>query len=962
MNLYMKTKNILMLTLLAGTCLPAMAQYDIVDSVAYKKQTVDIGANRQFTREQSTASVNVITNKDVNKRGARNIGNNILGQGGGLVSLDGSGLYNAQNPTFYIRGMQSLSGSTPLFIVDGVERAIENVVAEDVESVQILKDAAATALYGYKGANGVVLITTKHGQYDTKSFTVTYDHVFSFLTNKPKMVDAATYASAVNEAYRNQGSVGNVAYSDAVISAYKNGTNHLYYPNVNWADETFRNVSNNDRFNLEFKGGTKNFRYYTNVQLLTNKGFIKNFQNDGYSTQNKYTRGSLRSNMDIDLGPKTKLHTHLYGLLTEQSQPGSQADLWSMIYQIPANAFPVKVSDNVWGGNTVYTTNNPVAQSQGAAYYKNHQRALYADVQLEQDLSAITEGLSVQGQIGYDTWSNVYEDHSKTYRYSYYEVSNIGDVVADGSAPMSSVLGSDSNMGTASDNNSWIRRCIFNAALNYDRTFAAKHSVYGQLKYDYEFNDQTGTNTTVYRHNVSLFGHYGYDNRYLLDVALVESGSSRLAPGSKWAFSPNVSAAWNISNEAFMKDVKWVDFLKLRASWGNQSLDVLPGGNIWTYYDQFYLMNGNSYPFDATYTGTQWGNTYMSTAMTQHLGHEKATKLNVGIDATLFGGLNLSIDYYYQHRYDIWCSTAGSYSSVFGLEAPYENVGVVNSKGFDVSADYSKNINKDLTINVGASVTFNKTIVEEQAEAPQLFANTSSTGLRYGQAFGYVANGFFQKSDDLNGDGIISAAEMTEQGYPVQSFTTVYPGDVKYVDLTGDDKIDNNDRKAIGYSTTAPDLYYNFHLGAEYKGLGLDAMFQGVSNWTGFMTTNGLYRSAVATNTLSQYLYDNSWSAERGNTENPMFSRLSTTGNANNDVNSTLNMFDRSYLKLRYVELYYHLPKTMLNKLSFVNKVKVYVRGTDLFTIDNLDEADAASYGVTQPLTRSLQIGAAVTF
>ncbi len=961
MNLYMKTKNIFMLTLLAGVCLPAMAQYDIMDSVAYKKQTLDIGANRQFTREQSTAAVSVITNKDVNKRGARNIGNNILGQGSGLISLDGSGIYNDQNPTFYIRGLQSLSGSTPLFIVDGVERAIQNVVAEDVESVQILKDAAATALYGYKGANGVVLITTKHGKYDTKSITFTYDHVFSFLTNKPKMADAATYASAVNEAYRNQGAVV-PTYSDAVINAYRNGTNPLYYPNVNWADETFRNVSNNDRFNIEFKGGTKNFRYYTNVQLLTNKGFIKNFQNDGYSTQNKYTRGTLRSNMDIDLGPKTKLHTHLYGLLTEQSQPGAQADIWSMIYQVPANAFPVKVSDAVWGGNTVYTTNNPVAQSQAAAYYKNHQRALYADLQLNQDLSAITEGLSVQGQIGYDTWSNVYENHSKTYRYSYYEVPNAGDVVADGNAPMSSVLGSDSNMGTDSNNNSWIRRCIFNAALNYDRIFADKHSVYGQLKYDYEYNDQTGTNTTVYRHNVSLFGHYGYDNRYLLDVALVESGSSRLAPGSKWAFSPNVSAAWNISNEAFLKDVAWLDFLKLRASWGNQSLDVLPGDNVWTYYNQFYLMNANTYPFDATYTGTQWGNTYLSTAMTQRLGHERSSKFNVGIDATLFGGLNLSLDYYYQHRYDIWCSTAGSYSSVFGLDAPYENVGVVNSKGFDFSADYSKKINENLTINVGASLTFNKTIVDEQAEAPQLYANTSSTGCRYGQAFGYVANGFFQKNDDLNGDGIISAAEMTELGYPVQSFTTVYPGDVKYVDLTGDDKIDNNDRKAIGYSTTAPDLYYNFHLGAEYKGIGFDAMFQGVGNWTGFMTTNGLYRSAVATNTLSQYLYENSWSAERGNTENPMFPRLSTTSNANNDVNSTLNMFDRSYLKLRYVELYWNMPKTMLSKLNIVNNLKLYVRGTDLFTIDNLDEADAASYGVAQPLTRSLQIGAAVTF
>ena len=949
-----------MLALLAGVSLPAMAQRDIADSVAYKDQTVDIGANRLFTREQSTAAVSVITNKDVNKRGARNIGNNILGQGSGLVSLDGSGLFHAQNPTFYIRGLQTSSGSTPLILVDGVERAIENVVAEDVESVQILKDAAATAIYGYKGANGVILVTTKHGQYNTKSFTFSYDHVFSFLTNKPVMADAATYASAVNEAYRNQG--GNAVYSDAVINAYKNGTNPLYYPNVNWADETFRNVSNNDRLNLEFKGGTKNFRYFTNVQLLTNKGFVKNYENDGYSTQNKYTRGTLRSNMDIDLSPKTKLHTHLFGLLTEQSQPGDQADLWSMIYKVPANAFPVKVNDAVWGGNSVFTTSNPVAQSQGAAYYKNHQRALYADLVLEQDLSAITEGLSAQGQLGYDTWSNVYENHSKTYRYSNYQVTNNGDVIADGNATLASVEGSDSNMGTASGNDAWIRRCIFNGSLNYNRTFAEKHDVYGQLKYDYEFSDKTGTNTTVYRHNISLFAHYGYDRRYLLDVALVESGSSRLAPGSKWAFSPNVSAAWNISNEAFMNDVTWVDFLKLRASWGNKALDVLPGDDVWTYYNQFYLMNANTYPFDATYTGTQWGNTYLSTAMTQSLGHEQASRFNVGIDATLFGGLNLSLDYYYQHRYNIWYSTAGSYTGVFGLTAPYENVGVIDSKGFDISADYTKEINKDLTVSLGASLTLNKSIVKEQAEAPQLFANTSSTGERYGQAFGYVANGFFQKSDDVNGDGIISAAEMQQKGYPVQSFTTVYPGDVKYVDLTNDGIIDANDRKAIGYSTTAPDLYYNFHLGAEYKGFGLDAMFQGVGKWTGFMNTNGLYRSAVATNTLSQYLYDNSWSAERGNTENPAFPRLSTTSNANNDVNSTLNMFDRSYLKLRYVELYYHLPKCVLEKLSVINNVKLYVRGTDLFTIDNLEEADAAAYGTTQPLTRSLQLGAAVTF
>lgn len=932
-----------------------MAQYDIVDSVDYKSQSIDVGANKLFTREQSAASVSVITNKDVNRRGARNIGNNIIGQGNGLVALDGAGLFQSQNPTFYIRGIQSLNGSTPLIIVDGVERAIGNVVAEDVESVQILKDAAATALYGYKGANGALIVTTKHGAYNTKTIAFTYDHTFSFLSSKPEFVDAYTYASAVNESYRNQR--GSAVYSEAVMQAYKNGANPLYYPNVNWVDETFRNVAHNNRFNLEFRGGSKNFRYYTNLQLLTNKGFIKNYENDGYSTQNKYTRATMRSNMDIDLGPKTQLHTHLYGLLTESSQPGNQADLWSMVYQIPANAFPVNAADGVWGGNTVYTTNNPVAQSMAAAYYKTHQRALYSDIQLNQDLSSITEGLSFQAQMGYDTWSNLYEDHSKTYRYSYYEVSNNGDVMT--SAPLSAIQGSDSKMGKDAANNAWIRRFIANGSVNYDQTFG-KHSVYGQLKYDYEFNDQTGTNTSVYRQNITLMGHYAFDNRYIADVTLGYTGSNRLASGSKWAFSPTVAAAWNIHKEKFMNGVDWVNFLKLRASAGLQQLDLLPN-NVWTYYNQFYLMNGNSYPFDATYTGTQWGNTYLSTAKTQSLGREKTMKYNVGVDATLFGSLNLSLDYYYQHRYDMWCSTVGSYNAVFGLDAPYENVGVLDSKGFELSADYSKKLG-DVTFNVGGMFNLNSNEIKEMAEEPRLYDNLVRTGHCYGQTFGYVANGFFQKSDDLNGDGVISTSEMKQQGYPVQTFTTVYPGDVKYVDLTGDDKIDGNDVKAIGHSTTAPKFTYQLHLGAEYKGFGIDAVLNGVGGWTGVMNTNGMFRSAVATNTLSKYLYENSWSAERGNTDNPRLPRLSPTANSNNDQTSTLSIFDRDYLKLRNIEVYYYLPQSLLAKTGFVNKAKVYVRGTDLFTIDKLDCVDAASYGVTQPLTRSVQIGATLTF
>ena len=310
----------------------------------------------------------------------------------------------------------------------------------------------------------------------------------------------------------------------------------------------------------------------------------------------------------------------------------------------------------------------------------------------------------------------------------------------------------------------------------------------------------------------------------------------------------------------------------------------------------------------------------------------------MGIDATLFGGLNLSLDYYIQNRKDIWVSTAGSYTAVFGLTTPYENLGKVNSHGFEASVDYQK--------MVGATFNLNKNEIKEQAEEPKAFENLVSTGLPLNQLFGFKAAGFFQKSDDLNNDGLISSEELLQQGYAEHTFSSVRPGDVRYEDVNGDQKIDANDQLAIGYSTTCPELYYTFHVGVAYKGLGFDAVMQGVGRYSGVMNTNGMFRAAVANNTLSQYLYENSWSAERGN----------------NDRTNTLNLFDRSYFKLRSVEVFYNLPASLLKSVSFIKKAKVYVRGVDLFTFDHLDECDAASYGAVMPLTRSVQVGASLTF
>ena len=663
-----KIKHIFVLPLLAGLSQTAAAQQDST-GVSFADQVIEVGANKDFTRAQSTAAVSVITNRDVNKRSAKDIGNSILGQGNGLVSLQGTGTYFEQNPTFYVRGLQSLSTNTPLILVDGVERDITIVNAEEVDHVSILKDAAAVALYGYKGANGAILITTKRGQYNSQNIHVTYDHLFNFQSNRPKFVNGATFASAMNEALANE--VAAPRYTADEIAAFQNGNYPFQYPNVNWVDETFRKSGATNKIGVEFSGGGERFRYFTMVNLISDKGFIKNFdETDGYSTQDKYVRGNLRTNLDIDLTPTTDLKVNMMGMLSEMSRPGgptsigststsAKADLWDMVYSVPSLAFPIKNENDEWGGSSTYTgVNNPVAQSAGAAYYKIHERALFADMTLQQDLKYWTPGLSFTARVGYDTYSSLYEDHSMTYVYGNYP--STGVVGSKGDYWSSGTPGTMSkNYGTLD----WARRLVFQAGFNYEQTFAEKHYLYGQLRYDYEWQNTTGsTGYTIYRMNGSFLAHYGYDNRYIGELALVYSGSNRLAPGTKWNLSPTVSAAWVISNENFLKDNPVVNFLKLRASFGIINADYLPGDNVWNYYAKSYSQgssNTGSYPFGAGYDPV-YANTTLGLLPTASPSHEKAYKYNIGVDATLFGGLNVELDFYMQQREDIWETGAGA--------------------------------------------------------------------------------------------------------------------------------------------------------------------------------------------------------------------------------------------------------------------------------------------------------------
>ncbi|MBP1594318.1 MAG: SusC/RagA family TonB-linked outer membrane protein, partial [Bacteroidetes bacterium] len=395
---------------------------------------------------------------------------------------------------------------------------------------------------------------------------------------------------------------------------------------------------------------------------------------------------------------------------------------------------------------------------------------------------------------------------------------------------------------------------------------------------------------------------------------------------------------WVMSNEDFMKNVNWVDFLKLRASWGILSTDNIPYNGYWNET----VTGGGGYPIRDNFSND---GSWQEGALPSLNGTtEKAHKYNLGLDAGLFKGLTLTIDGFYERRSDIWVNTAGKNSSVLGASNSYKNAGIVDSWGTEIGADYNKNIG-DFTLTLGGKFTLSKNKIKEQLEAPQAYDYLRSTGKSVGQIFGLQATGYFVDQADINNS-------------PTQQFGQVKPGDIKYKDQNNDGVINNNDFVAMGYNSTVPEIYYSFNLGLEWKGLGFNALFQGVGNYTAILGNVSIYQPLVGNSTISNYYYANRWSAENPNAR---FPRLTTEAVDNNLKVSSVWMADRSFLKLRNCEIYYKLPASFLEKIKIKN-AKFYVRGIDLLCFDKIDVSDPEAMGVSYPATRSVNFGLSLGF
>ena len=896
----------------------------------YSSEKVNYGFGLQQTNAESTGAVSTVYAENIDKSSAFSIGNSLYGNVLGLTTMQSTGVVWEQMPSMYIRGLKTLNGNNGiLLVVDGLERdnnwqALKYITPEEVESVSVLRDAAALALYGYRGVNGVVNIVTKRGKYDTREINFSYDHAFNYMTRKPELADAYTYASALNEALTNDGK--QVRYSQNELNAFKNGTSPYLYPNVNWWEEVFRDRGASDIATLSFRGGSTKMRYYTMMNLQKNRGFIKNFDtNADYSTQEKYSKANFRTNLDIDLSPKTKMQANIMGILNEFSRPGMGSDnLISKLYQLPSAAFPIRTESGLWGGNTTWGENwNPVALTEGRAYSKGHTRGLYADMSLRQDLSSLTKGLGASVRIGYDNLASYWENHTKGYKYGMASVASWENGLPIAGEEITG--GKDTEMSGDSKLDWQYRAFNFQMNVDWQRQFGV-HSLYSMLLYTYKYDNAKGINNTFYRQNAGWYTHYGFKNRYFADFTLMASASNLLAPDHRWNVSPTVGLAWLISNEKFMQSQNVVDFLKLRASFGMLNTDNIPG---------------NGYPINNNFGGD--GGWHEGRLASVNGTTEKAYKYNAGVDATLFKGLTLTVDGFYERRSDIWVSSDGQNSAGLGASGSYVNAGIVDSWGTEIGANYYKKMG-NVELNLGGTFTYNRSKIIEMLEEPAAYDYTRSTGNPVGQIFGLQAIGYFVDQADI------------DNSLP-QQFGPVKAGDIKYKDMNGDKVINSDDRVAMGYNSTCPEIYYSFSLGLEWKGLGFSAQFQGVGNYTAILSGT-YYHPLVDNTTISNYVYRNRWTPE---TPNARFPRLTTETVDNNLQTSSLWLADRSFLKLRNCEVYYKLPSSWLNRF-WVKNAKVYVRGVDLLCFDSIDQLDPEAMNNSYPATRSIHVGLSVGF
>lgn len=956
----------------------------VISYIGYVQQEVKVGSKKLFQivlkedteqleevvitafgtgqkKESIVGSIQTVRPSDLQVPSS-NLSNSFAGRMSGVVAYQRSGQPGSNGSDFYIRGISTLSGITsPLIVIDGVEASSADLNALDPEVIDgfsILKDATATAMYGTRGANGVMIVTTKSGA-DTEKPIIGFrlEGNISSPTDTPEFVDAITYMNMFNEANTNQfGNAATGLFTKEMIANTANGVNPYAYPNVDWYNELFKDMTFNQKANFNIRGGTKKLDYFMNVSVNHETGMLKNRGKDfgmSYDHDIDYRRYAFQNNLNFHMSKNSTISLHLNVMLSDLDGPYTDiSSIYnSVMYANPVD-YPISLpSEDPWvhwgiysGGNIGGASNPMALATQG---YKNtFESTVLANLDFEQKLDFITKGLRFKAMVSFKNWSQ-----TVTNRYQGYNSYAVGSYDAATDELTQAPIGTPAKpvLSTSGAENG-DRRIYFQTFVDYNRRFNDVHNVSAMVLYNldqYNVNVVSDLFSALPKRKVGLAfrASYDYDSKYMFEFNAGYNGSENFAEGHRYGFFPSVALGYNISQEKFwepLKDV--VSNFKLRGSYGLVGNDQI-GGERFIYLADVTLQGkgfttgyGNN---QVTYYGPTY-NRYQNDEITWEVGK----KLNVGFDMQLFKKWNIVFDAFKEIRSDIFQQKLSIPNYLGTAESKiYGNLAKVKSWGWDASVDYGQQINRDLSIQFKGTFTYARNIVLEYDEAPGTRPAMSRIGKPVNTIWGYVSNGLY-----------IDEADIANSATSTIGNIAIAPGDIKYVDQPDKDGnydgiISSDDQVAMGYPTV-PEIVYGFGPSIRYKNWDFSFFMQGVARTSMILSGFHPFGTQYNKNVLSWVAADY-WSASNQNPR-AAYPRLTEYDNNHNTASSDFWLRDGSFLKLKNAEIGY----------TFKN-MRFYISGNNLLTFSKFDYWDpemGGGSGLQYPTQRVVNFGFQMTF
>lgn len=930
------------------------------DSLAAIKQNiVNIGYGAQEAWK-TTSSMSTITGEELGKTFTpTNIGNTLNGRLPGLTVMQKSNGMAAgyDSPFLLARGVGTTAGSFEnsgnfnddfgsarprkiLIMVDGFEveqKIFEQMTPDEIATISVLRDASATAIYGMRGANGVLLVTTKRGAEGPLSINFSTQYGFQSPLRLPQFLGSYEYANLYNEARQNDGLAP--TYDQQALEAYRTGSDPFYYPDVNWYDEALRNAVPVANYNLNFTGGSETARFYVMLNAVTSSGLSERSGDINEESINpRYERYNFRSNLDLKLTNSLSAAVSIGGAVEDIANPGSQNpnDLFGLMQSIAPNAFPVFNEDGSYGGNEL--RENPIGNLRERGFFTSNGRTLQSNLRLTQKLDVLTEGLSVSFLASFNNSFRSFSD-----REGNYERFNFGR--DDSGTPiLISSHGQRENLSADDSRSEQWRNYAIQGMLNYERTFG-NSDLTAMLMYNSEAFEITGRGNLPFK-NLGGGGRFTYTNsqKYIAELSFSYYGSENFAPGNRFGFFPAASLGWIMSKENFLADNKIVDFLKIRGSYGLVGNRAIGGSRFM--FDGFYRGYGD---YHLGVNNNARGTYVEGRPADPNVTWEKDIKANIGFDAILFNRLELAIDLFRNYRYDILVRPNLTVPQFIGAIDPNPggddfllNEGEVLNQGFEAAIRYNSNPNKAFKYFISANTWFAKNEIKFMSEQVRPFDYLNRTGRSIGQPFLYQADGFFRDQNDINNS-------------PNQVFTTVQPGDIKYVDQNGDGIVDQLDQRALGFPEY-PQMTVGLSAGFQYRGFDMEFLFHGVAGRSVYLPAR--YVQAFQQEGGAPEMATGRWTPATA--DQATYPRLSSDNDLNNFIGSDFWQRDGSFIKLRSIEVGYTLNTDFIGRIG-LNHARVFLNGTNLFSIDHVGITDPETL-MGFPALRSYTLGARINF